>query len=473
MAVLAGSILPERIRRRALAFPFRDAAIHAFLACFFALFLTQLDKQPALRGWGPPGAVLYAACLAGFALCLLAGGARSREALMEHARRLARRRWPFALAFAALVVLSLANWFRSPDPSAANAISVALPFAVCGAATLLPLSPHVRRHWRAYLWIAFATLCLSVWADAIRVGTFALHEYRVAGLALDSNHAAYLLLLLAAPLAAERRPGPGAPAALALAGATVFLTLSRGGLLLFLLLALCALAFGLWRTPPGRRPRRLSAFAVAGALTALACWLSVQTLPYFTGLERARVEASSPDVVRSVGQLLDVRGWLTRRWDAADEASFAGYRERLESFGRIDGAAPADLARVEGGTVEFDDARVVRLRNAVDAIRAAPVAGHGTGFSVWKGIHPDVEYLRLWIDHGVPGVLAFMAMLAAGFRAFARPRFWPGAFAVGFLACWSLFSQTVIETRPLFVLLGMLLALPLAAGGEREGEAAA
>ena len=472
MAVLAGSILPERIRRRALAFPFRDAAIHAFLALFFALFLTQLDKQPALRGWGPPGVALYAACLAGFLLCLLASGACSREALLAHARRLARRRWPFALAFAALVALSLANWFRSPDPSAANAISFALPFAICAAATLLPLSPRVRRHWRAYLWIALATLCLSVWVDAIRVGTFALHEYRVAGLALDSNHAAHLTLLLAAPLVAERRPGPGAPAALVLAGATVFLTLSRGGLLLFLLLALCALAFSLWRTPPGRRPRRLSVFVAAGALTALVCWLSVQTLPYFTGMERARAEASSPDVVRGVDQLLDPRGWLTRRWDADDEESFAGYRERLESFGRIDGAAPADLARVEGGTVEFDDARVVRARNAINAIRAAPVAGHGTGFSAARGFDPNVAYLEMWIDQGAIGVLLLIAMLAAGLWAFARPRFWPGAFAVGFVACWALFSQAIFETRPLFVLLGMLLALPLAVGGEREGGAA-
>lgn len=472
MAVLAGPILPERIRRRALAFPLRDAAIHLFLALFFLLFLTQLDKQPALRGWGPPGTALFAAGMAAFTLCLLAGGTRSWRDLREHGRTLARRHWPFALAFATLAVLSLANWFRAPDPSAATALSIALPFAVCAAATLLPLAPRVRRHWRTYLWIAFAALCLSVWADAIRVGTFALHEYRVAGLALDSNHASHLLLLLAAPLVAERRPGPGAPAALFLAGTTVFLTLSRGGLALFLLLALCALAFSLWRTPPGRRLRRLSVFAATGALTALACWLSVQTLPYFTGLERARAGASSPDVVRGVDQFLDVRGWFTRRWDAADEDAFAGYRERLESFGRVDGGAPPDLARVEDGVVEFDDARLVRLRNGLDAIAASPVVGHGTGFSEARGIDPVVMYLELWIDQGALGVLAFAALLAAAFRAFAGPRFWPGLFVVGFLACWSLFSQAIFDTRPLFVLLGMLLALPLAADGERGGGAA-
>lgn len=472
MAVLAGPILPERIRRRALAFPLRAAAIHLFLALFFLLFLTQLDKQPALRGWGPPGTALFAAGMAAFTLGLLAGGARSWRDLREHGRTLARRHWPFALAFAALAVLSLANWSRAPDPSAATAVSIALPFAVCAAATLLPLAPRVRRHWRTYLWIAFAALCLSVWADAIRVGTFALHEYRVAGLALDSNHASHLLLLLAAPLVVERRPGPGAPAALFLAGTTVFLTLSRGGLALFLLLALCALALGLWRTPPGRRLRRLSVFAAAGALTALACWVSVQTLPYFTGLERARAGASSPDVVRGVDQFLNVRGWLTRRWDAADEDAFAGYRERLESFGRVDGAVPPDLARVEGGVVEFDDARLVRVRNGLDAIAASPVVGHGTGFSEARGIDPVVMYLELWIDHGVLGVLAFAALLAAGLWAFARPRFWPGAFVVGFLACWSLVSQAILDTRPLFVLLGMLLALPLVANGERDGGAA-
>lgn len=469
MAVLAGPLLPERIRRRALAFPLRDAAIHVCLALFFTLFLTQLDKQPALRGWGPPGVALFAACMAAFALCLLVGGARSRRDLREHLRALAHRYWPFALAFAALAVLSLANWFRAPDPSAASAVSIALPLAICGAATLLPLASRIRRHWRTYLWIAFAALCLSVWADAIRVGTFALHEYRVAGLALDSNHASHLLLLLAAPLVAERRPGPGAPAALFLAGSTVFLTLSRGGLMLFILLALCALAFSLWRTPPGRRLRRLSVFAAAGALMALACWVSVQTLPYFTGLERARAEASSPDVVRGVDQFIDVRGWFTRRWDAADEDAFAGYRQRLEGFGRIDGSESPDLARVENGVVEFDDARVVRLRNALDAIAAAPVVGHGTGFSDAKGFDPAVLYLELWIDQGALGVLVFVALLAAGIQSFARLRFWPGVFVAGFLVCWSLLSQTVFETRPLFVLLGMLLALPIAAGGERQG----
>ncbi len=472
MAVLAGPILPERIRRRARAFPIRDAAIHAFLALFFTLFLTQLDKQPALRGWGPPGIALFAACMAVFALCLLAGGARSRRDLREHGLALARRQWPFALAFAALVVLSLANWFRAPDPSAANAVSIALPFAICGAATLLPLASPVRRHWRTYLWIAFAALCLSVWADAIRVGTFSLHEYRVTGLALDSNLASHLLLLLAAPLVAERRPGPGAPAALFLAGTAVFLTLSRGGLALFILLALCALAFSLWRTPPGRRLRRLSAFAAAGALMVLVCWLSVQTLPYFTGMERARAEASSPDVVRGVDQFLDVRGWLTRRWDAADEDAFAGYRQRLEGFGRIDGSEPPDLARVEGGVIEFDDARLVRLRNALDAIAASPVVGHGTGFSEAMEVDPAVMYLDLGIDQGAVGVLLYVALLVAGIRAFARLRFWPGVCVAGFLVGWSLLSQSVLDTRPLFVLLGMLLALPFAADGEREGGAA-
>lgn len=472
VVVLAGPLLPERIRRRALAFPLRDAAIHVCLALFFVLFLTQLDKQPALRGWGPPGIALFAACMAAFALCLLAGGAWSRRDLREHLRALAHRYWPFALAFAALAVFSLANWFRAPDPSAANAVSIALPLAICGAATLLPLASRVRRHWRTYLWIAFAALCLSVWADAIRVGTFALHEYRVAGLPLDSNHASHLLLLLAAPLVAERRPGPGAPAALFLAGSTVFLTLSRGGLMLFILLALCALAFSLWRTPPGRRLRRLSVFAAAGALTALVCWVSVQTLPYFTGLERARAEASSPDVVRGVDQFLDVRGWFTRRWHAADEDAFAGYRQRLDGFGRIDGSGPPDLAREENGVVEFDDARVVRLRNGLDAIAASPIVGHGTGFSATEGIDPHVMYLDLWIDHGLFGALAFLALLGTALWAFARPRFWPGVFVVGFIVCWSLHSQAIFDTRPLFILLGMLLALPLVTDGEREGGAA-
>lgn len=470
--MLAGSRLPDRIRRRAAAFPFRDAALHSCLALFFLLFLTPLDKQLVARDWLPlPGVVLFAACMGAFVVCLLASGTRSLAGLWMHGRTMLRRHWPFALTFAALVALGWANWFRSPDPSLANALSFALPFAICGAATLLPLSSRVRLHWRTYLWIAFAGLCLSVWVEAFGQG--AMYGHRLTGLAPDPNEASHFVLLLASPLLARRRPGAGALAALLLAGATVFLTQSRGGLALFVLLALGALAFGVWQSP-GRRPRFLLAFAVTGTLTVLVCWASVQTLPYFRGLERAWAGASGSAVVRKVDVLLDVPGWLTIQWDIReDEARIAAFRERVRGFGRIDEAETADPGRMESGTIEFDDPRIIRLRNAWEAVEASPFTGHGTGFSVWKGIHPDVEYLRLWIDHGVPGVLVFMAMLAAGFWTFARLRFWPGAFVIGFLACWSLHSQTAIETRPLVVLLGMLLALPLATGGEREGEAAA
>ncbi len=458
------------MRRRAAALPLREAAIHVGFALFFLLFLTQLDKQPAARGWAPlPGAALFAACMAAFTVCLLARGERARADLRAHGLAMLRRHWPFALAFAALVVLSWANWFRSPDPSAANALSIALPFAICGAAMLLPLSSRVRRHWRTYLWIAFAGFCLSVWVETFGQGLFSEYGHRLTGLALEPNEASHLTLMLAAPLVAGRRAS--SLATLLVAGATVFLTLSKGGLALFVLLALAALALGLWQAP-GRRVRLLLAFAATGMLTALVCWTSVQALPYFRGLERAWAGASGVGVVRPVDVLLDVRGWLTVRMDVReDEARIAVFQERVRGFDRIGGAGTEASGRVDDGVITFDDPRFIRLRNAREAIAASPFPGHGTGFSAGKGIHPNTEYLELWIDHGVPGVLAFMAMLAAGLWAFARLRFWPGAFAIGFVACWALHSETVIDTRPLFVLLGMLLALPLAAGGGREGGA--
>ena len=458
------------MRRRAAALPLRDAAIHACLVLFFLLFLTQLDKQPAVRGWAPlPGVALFAACMVAFTVCLLARGERARADLRAHGRAMLRGYWPFALAFAALVVLSWANWFRSPDPSPANALSVALPFAICGAATLLPLSSRVRRHWRTYLWIAFAGFCLSVWVETFGQGLFSEYGHRLTGLALEPNEASHLTLLLAAPLVAGRRSD--SLAALLLAGATVFLTLSKGGLALFVLLALAALAFGLWQSP-GRRTRFLLAFAATGMLTALVCWASVQALPYFRGLERAWAGASGSAVVRPVDVLLDVRGWLTVRMDVReDEARIAVFEERVRGFGRIDGTGTEASGRVENGAITFDDPRFIRLRNAWEAIEASPFTGHGTGFGDWKGINSSVEYLQRWIDHGVAGVLILVAMLIAGLWAFARLRFWPGAFAIGFVACWGLHSQTVIDTRPLFVLLGMLLALPIAAGGGREGGA--
>ena len=378
MAAPAGLRLSERTWLRVAAFPLRDAAVHACLALFFLLFLTQLDKQPAARDWAPlPGVALFAACMVAFTVRLLGGGARAGADLRTHGRAMLRRYWPFALAFAALVVLSWVNWFRSPDPSPANALSVALPFAICAAATLLPLSSRVRRHWRTYLWVALAGFCLSVWVETFGQGLFSEYGRRLTGLALEPNEASHLTLLLAAPLVAGRRPD--SLAALLLAGATVFLTLSKGGLALFVLLALGALAFGLWQSP-GRRQRLLLAFAGTGVLTALVCWGSVQALPYFRGLERAWAEGSGPGVVRPVDVFLDVRGWLTVRMDVReDEAEIAVFRERVRGFDRIGGVETVASGRVENGTITFDDPRFIRLRNAWEAIEASPLTGHGTG----------------------------------------------------------------------------------------------
>ena len=563
--------LAARLREPA---SYRAAALHAPLALFFVFFLTDLDRELVRRDLLPvAGPVAFAACMAAAAAWMVARSGRTPLDLARHAEAVLRRHWPFALAFAALVLLSWAQWIRDPGATRRDAISIAVPFLLAAGAVLLPLLPAVRRGWRTYLAIAFAFYCATVWVDVIWPGTFAIYVERAAGLAVDSNTGAYLTLMLAAPLLRYRGAARADAAVLYAAGLTVFATLSRGGLALFALLAAWYLGAVLWRRRPGRRASACLAAAAAAALLAAGAWASVQAFPYF----------DHPEAQLRLELITGQRNWFQTRLRADNTVVRERFARRFSELqprataaptpspspapttlptatpaaplpaptaaaggaapasapspgpapttlptatpaaplpaptAAAGGAAPApptatpaaagslpppappptpaptpapavDLPaweRVEGEYVYIDTARVFRLETALNRIADSPITGYGTGYGFRQNISPHNTLLLMWLDLGVAGGLLYAALLAAAFYGFWRQRFMPGMVLVGYVACWSMVSQTIFSARPLFVLLGMLLALPLAlpreelraeappprgAGGGRRGD---
>lgn len=519
--------MPERAKKA------QRIAAPALLALFFLLFLTELDRELIRRGFPVPGVFLFAASMGGFAVWALAprlgpapGDAR------KHALELLRRRWPFLLALALLALLTWIQWPRNPDAVLRDALPPLVALAMAAAAMTLPLASGVRRRWRLFLRAALLFYCCTVFIDVLWPATFTLLAYRAAGLAIDPNVGAFMVLILATPLLSYRRISWGSIGVLYVAGLAAFMTLSRSGLSGYAVLFAAYFAWTLW-TGQGRRLLALGGFAGVGALLAASCWLSIQTLPYFdspgavdrlnqlAGRElftynvpiesdsdywmlgfrlgeykeytrvvevvESRAAAPSPPRPPSAARAASEPGEpeLGEPEQAEPEraapsdpepavaapaalpdpdAAYENVRAPVESDveARVEARILGDNIRVTDDAISVDVPRLVHLKNAWRLIRLSPVWGYGAAFSIQNGVEPHLMFLLTWINLGVFGFLLYAVLLATGFWIFIRDRFWPGVFLMGLIAYFSMFSQTILESRPLFVLLGLLMGLPLA-----------
>ena len=470
-------------------------AAPALLVIFFLLFLTELDRELVRRGFPVPGVLLFAAFMAVFAAWFLAprSGLAAGDA-GAHLLQLLRRRWPFLLALAALAALTWIQWPRNPDARFRDGISLVIILGMTAAAALLPLVPSVRRRWRLFLGAAFLLYCCTVFVDTLRPGTFTLLTYRAAGLAVDPNVGAYMVLILGAPLLSYRRFGAASLAVLFIAGFAVFMTLSRSGLLGY---AILFGAFSLWTVwlARGQRIRAAAGLGATAALLAGACWLSIQTLPYFdhhVAVKRLNQLVGQELFTYSVDREIDPDLWTLgarleefkeySRVVAAAESAAAAPAPAAAAVASAGATKPdiglepadpdlevvieamvlGDNIRVTDEVISVDVPRLVHIKNSWRLITLSPFRGYGAAFSVQNGVSPHLMFLLTWINLGVLGLILYTALLAAGFWLFIRERFWPGVFLMGLVAYFSMFSQTILESRPLFVLLGLLLGLPLA-----------
>lgn len=418
-------LLGRRLRwlRKASPLPARTAAAHAALASFIVLFATELDRELVRRGLlAVPGVVSY--FLGGAAILGAVALVDGRRAMTAHLAALASA-WPFWLVFLALALLCLGQSFRWSETSLRDATRIGIAGAACAIAAALPASRHFRRRWHRYLAAAFLLYCALLWLDSWQLQTFSPIGWRAAGLGVDPNLAAHLVTLLAAPLLAVRRPMVGF-AILWAAGVTVFLTLSRGGLMAFV-----ALAGGYGFAFGRRRGWRQGGGMLVGVLTcvALGCWAGTQTLPVFTAHE------GKPG---RLAFTIDPRRWVTPV-------------PRTRS--------PEMVAPQDEDPVAAFGARAVQFVEAWRAVAAAPWFGYGSGFNVGEGILSHNMLLATWIDYGMAGALGYGALLVAAWIIFVRRRFWPGGFLAGMLTVWSALSHNVLDGRPAMLLLGLTIGL--------------
>ena len=325
------------------------------------LFTTDLDRDLVRRGVLPlPGAAAYLAGVAAIlaiALRVRSAGALARaiRAAGGQAIAVARAHPMFFAAFALLAAMSLPYWFRREDPTQGALIFLVLAFGACATAALLPLSGRVRSGWRGYLAAAFLVYCAGIWIDVLRPGTFSVVDERAAGFATDTNTAAYAVSLLAAALLRyRRRPGLADLGVLYVSGLTIFITLSRGGALVWLALAAAYAAYVLVRSSGERRAIGVR-FAATGALMAASVWATMQTFEYF----------SQPATQERVHIFFGNQSWFRLRMKPTHRTvpliaeRYGGFADAIESADPIESApAPgllAGLASGDGETAPADE----------------------------------------------------------------------------------------------------------------------
>jgi O-antigen ligase len=234
---------------------------------------------------------------------------------------------------------------------------------------------------------------------------------RAAGLPEDPNSAAFLIVLAAALLLNRTQNRWVSAGVLALAGAGVLCTLSRGGLVLLLLLVVA-------------RPLLP---VVSGGI----------------GVRRSHLVAAGAGLAALLAAVL-AASWLTDRG--------------LGIFGRRTTQERVELL-ASGSWLRPQEERLASLGEYWQLIAEAPLAGHGTGFSYTLPRGPHNRFVLEWVNVGVLGLAAYLGWLVAGFRLFQRRRSQAGMLVVLLIAGYSLLQHGVLEVRAVVLALGLLASL--------------
>ena len=451
----------------------------------FLVFLTSLDKQLIVVGWLPIHGVV-ALCMAA-ALLIGVWLALKKHGLHMLISRVIAVLKVHPVAFAALMLLSLisvAYGLILSDVSARDMLFIASPFAALCVAIVLGSLVGDASRIRQLLWVSFAIVVLSIIVDVVAPGTFSSLESRAAGWSINPNRGAYLVLLLATTLLNYDRLDLRSLVVLGVTAEAIFLTLSRGGGLVYVLFAAGYVTFHLIPAPLPERIKIVLRTGVLGALFMVLSGLMVLTLPYFDqpgtktrlGLLTGQLSVPEPSIQDSSANQV-IGGLSTAQSGGSDlpiQDSSAAQASAGPPTGQSGGSDASNTATsgietssvlstrlrawIDEQTEDLQRVRVLRGTNAFEAVWSSPIIGRGNRSDGQGGLSSHNMYLSIWIDLGILGILAYLAFLVGSAVSFRRSKCYAGVSLILVTAAWSVFSHNIFDTRPLFLLLGLMIA---------------
>jgi O-antigen ligase len=261
---------------------------------------------------------------------------------------------------------------------------------------------------------AALTLATTILWDAFAPGTFSVDAGRAAGFAMNANVASFVLMLLVSASIVYDRVRVVDALLLAVALCAIFFTFSRGGLLLF---------------------------GVVASFHVSVIWLNDRT----------------GSVARRLATLAGCLGLgLVLTATLSGQASISNQPEAARRLTLFE-----DHNIVEGGK----ESRIDLFFHYLTLAEGQPVSGYGTGavnsfeyVAPW-GEGPHNTYLRAWIDHGLWGLVSYAGLLLALTALFIRRRCWAGVSFTMLISINGIFSHNVPEDKAVLILAGALLAL--------------
>ena len=259
--------------------------------------------------------------------------------------------------------------------------------------------------------LALLVLAGTVLYDAFHPGSFSVARGRAAGLAMNANVAGYDILLL---LALTIRFGEARlwdAVLIGIGAVSVFFTFSRGGIL-------------------------LGAVLLAGYVGSLAA--------------SSGTRAAARLTVPALGLLVAAAAaaWLLQ---STAIVHLPGSIDRLSWF-------------ESGSTADNQESRVELLHHYWRLIEQHPILGYGTGAMeaaatlAPSGQGPHNQYLRVWMDHGLWGLTAYVGLLLSALALFVARRSWSGSTLVAITLANGVFSHNITEDKTFLLLLGAALA---------------
>jgi hypothetical protein len=386
-------------------------ASFALIAIGSILFLTGTDVFLGGRGLLPlPPTVLFAlyAALVG-AVALVQAVLHPAEWLANLQAVTTRCRWPLFFVFA-LGAVSLLCAFAERADWSSNGANIFLPVVSSGAVLVgIAIGFIFPSGWlRVVISLALIVAAGSMVVDLVTPGAFSTVMQRAAGFAENANYAAYIVLMHCIVLLRWRSFSVADGVVLVFAGLGVLVTLSRSGLLLFLLMIVAYVGLALLvPADPTKLRRNVTAAVLALGLGVLASVAILSTSEMF---------------------------------------------ETATASNRID----AMLGR--GAFFTEDDERLVVLRQYSGAIEDRALLGHGTAYSKTQLLGPHNMYVLQWVNNGIVGLIAYVGLLLSlaaccryGWRV-------DGLALVAVIGLAGLFSHDILDQRPFTLVFGMLIA---------------
>lgn len=305
-----------------------------------------------------------------------------------------------------------------------------LPYGFIVTLSSLAVGLHepVVKSLRLYIFLSLVLLGYSLWYDLCHPGTFSEIQNRAAGFSGNANYTALVSVLVCSvgidfgrstqhphhrfefePISTSARVWSDV-GLLFLCFTIVTMTMSRSGLVVFIVLAGSFVVLRLFRSQRTTK-MLLHCIVAAGVLVFVA----ISALPFL-----------------------------------ATEISAGDRNNRLSRF--------LNSQQIDDGSA---GTRLAAVVDSVRLIEEAPLLGHGTGFSRTMLELPHNLYLQQWVNNGVVGLLNYIALLTTSFLVFLRRGDRNGQVFIAIAAVGSIFSHNVLDQRPFLMLLGILLAASL------------